>query len=117
MSKTLKRFYEYLIEEGMYKKLFGKHTPGKRIVPPQAGGNDEKYQWRLDAGPVVDGQKQINLQINSQAKNEALKKYKQKHGTDAKVATATVPEDTPKEDYRKVFDGFWGNMDKQVKDK
>ena len=116
MSKTLAAFYRYLVEEGTYKKIFGKHTPGKRIAPAQAGNNDEKHQLRLDAGEVVDGQQMIHMQVNSQAKNEALKKWLKKHGTHAKLATGSVDENTPKGDFRKVFDGFWGNMDSQAKD-
>ena len=35
-----------------------------------------KHQLRLDAGEVIDGKKNVYLQVNGQAKNEALKKYR-----------------------------------------
>ncbi|KAL8966268.1 MAG: hypothetical protein Q9183_003449 [Haloplaca sp. 2 TL-2023] len=117
MSRVFKDFYKYLVEEGRYAKIFGTHSPGSRIEPPKNNKNDQKHQLRLDAGPVVDGKKYVNLQINSQAKNEALKKYARKHGFDAKLATATVDENTPKKDMKKDFDGFWGSMEGQAKDK
>ncbi len=74
----------------MFKKLFAKQTPGKRIAPSQIGDNDAKYQLRLDAGEVVRGQKDVYLQFNSQAKNDALKRFKGKNGSHANLATATV---------------------------
>jgi hypothetical protein len=53
MSKTLKTFGEALLKENMFKKVFAKQTPGKRIAPPQAGDNDSRPQLRLDAGELV----------------------------------------------------------------
>ncbi len=56
----------------------------------EMGDNDAKYQLRLDAGEVVHGQKNVYLQVNSQAKNDALKRFRGKNGSYAKLATATV---------------------------
>ena len=117
MSKTLKAFGEALFKDGMFKKVFANHTPGKRIAPPQAGNNDSKHQLRLDAGETIDGKKSLYLQINSQAKNEALKKYRSKHGSHAKLATATVDQNTPEEDQENVFTDIWSNMESQAKEK
>lgn len=117
MSKALKAFGEALLKENMFKKLFAKQTPGKRIAPPQAGDNDSKHQLRLDAGELVDGKKQVYLQVNSQAKNDALKKYRGKHGSHAKLATATVDPNTPEKDQKKVFTDMWKDMESQAKAK
>ncbi|KAI4251352.1 MAG: hypothetical protein L6R42_008415 [Xanthoria sp. 1 TBL-2021] len=108
MSKPLKAFREALLNQETFKKIFGKHTPGKRIAPAQAGDNDSKYQLRLDAGEVVGG---------NQAKNEALKEFKKKNGTHANLATATVDENTTEADQKKVFDEFWEDIEKQAKSK
>lgn len=117
MSKPLKAFRDALLHQGAFKKIFGKHTPGKRIAPAQAGDNDSKYQLRLDAGEVVEGRKNIYLQINSQAKNEALKEFKKKNGTHANLATATIDECTPEADQKKAFDEFWEDIESQAKTK
>ena len=104
MSKALKAFGEALLKEDMFKKLFAKQTPGKRIAPPEAGDNDFNHQLRLDAGELVDGKKKVHLQVNSQAKNDASKKYRGKHGSHAKLATATVdPKHTRKGPEKSVY--------------
>ena len=115
MSKTLKAFGEALLKEKMFKKVFAKQTPGKRIAPPQAGDNDSKHQLRLDAGELVNGKKKVYLQVNSQAKNDALKNYRGKHGSHAKLATATVDPNTPEKDQEKVFTDMWKDMESQAK--
>ena len=72
MSKPLKAFREAMLKDNLFRKVFSKHTPGKRIAPPQSGNNDTRLQLRLDAGEVIDGKKKIYLQVNSQAKSEVL---------------------------------------------
>ncbi|EEH02530.1 conserved hypothetical protein, partial [Histoplasma capsulatum G186AR] len=86
MSKVLKQFEEALFKRGLYKKLFQKQTPGKRIAPAQAKDNDTKFQVRLDAGEVQNGIKKVYLQVNSQAKNDSLKRWREKHGTHSNLA-------------------------------
>ncbi len=54
MSKILRAFGDDLLKENMFKKLFAKQTPGKRIASPQTGDSDQKYQLRLDAGEEVE---------------------------------------------------------------
>ena len=117
MSRPLKAFREAMLKENLFRKVFSKHTPGKRIAPPQSGDNDARLQLRLDAGEVIDGKKKIYLQVNSQAKSEVLKKFKKKHGTHANLATATIDENTPKKDQEKVFNEFWEDMSDQATSK
>lgn len=106
----LNAFGEALLKGNMFKKVFANQTPGNRIAPPQAGDNDAKYQLRLDAGEVVDGKKKIYLQINSEAKNNALTKYRAKHGSHANLATATIDPNTPEEEQKGVFTDIWKDM-------
>ncbi|KAA8652766.1 hypothetical protein EYZ11_012813 [Aspergillus tanneri] len=116
MSKVLKQFEEAIFKGGLYKKLFQKQTPGKRIAPVQARDNDSKYQLRLDAGESLDGIKNVYLQVNSQAKNDSLAKFRQKKGTDANLASSTIDENTPAESQEEVARKFWEEMAKQAKE-
>ncbi|KAL8948289.1 MAG: hypothetical protein Q9222_005510 [Ikaeria aurantiellina] len=117
ISKILNKFREALLEGGMFKKLLMKHTPGSRVAPPKAGDNDSKLQLRLDAGEVIDGKKTIHLQVNAQAKNEALKDFRKKNGTHANLATATIDENTPVEEQEQAFQDFWGDVETEAKSK
>ncbi|PYI02011.1 hypothetical protein BO78DRAFT_231102 [Aspergillus sclerotiicarbonarius CBS 121057] len=116
MSKVLKQFEEAIFQGKLYKKLFQKQTPGKRILPVQAKDNDSKFQLRLDAGETIDGMKNVYLQVNSQAKNGALAKFRQKEGTHANLASGTIDENTPVESQEEVTRAFWENLAKQAKD-
>ncbi|KAM5485305.1 hypothetical protein MaudMau93_005458 [Microsporum audouinii] len=116
MSKVLKQFEEAFFKGSAYKKLFRKQTPGKRIGLPQAGDNDKIYQVRLDAGETINGIKRVYLQVNSQAKNDALKKWKKKHGTHSNLAVGTIDENTPEEEQEDAAKAFWKDVAGQAKD-
>ncbi len=117
MSKVFQAFKEYLFASNNYKKLFKKQkqTPGKRIGPVQAKNNDSDLQLRLDAGEVKNGVKNVYLQVNSQAKNDALKKFQAKNGTHANLATATIDENTSPEKQEEAAKAFWANIELQAK--
>ena len=115
MSRPLKAFGKALLKKKMFKKVFAYQTPGNRIAPPQAGDNDAKHQLRLDAGEVVDGKKKVYLQINAEAKNDVLKKYRSKHGSHANLATATVDPNTPEKDQKKVITDVWKDLESEAK--
>jgi hypothetical protein len=115
MSKAFKAFKDHLFQSKNYTKLFAKQTPGKRIAPAQANNNDAELQLRLDAGEVKNGIKNVYLQVNSEAKNEALKKFRTKGGTYANLATATVDENTPSEKQEEVAKAFWDKIESQAK--
>ncbi|KAL4772259.1 hypothetical protein BDW60DRAFT_207265 [Aspergillus nidulans var. acristatus] len=97
MSKVLKQFEDAIFKGGLYKKLFQKETHGKRIAPAQTKDNDAAYQLRLDAGESKDGNKNVYLQVDSQAKNDALATFRKKHGTHANLASCSIDENTPVE--------------------
>lgn len=98
----------------MFKTLFAKQTPEKRIAPPQVGDNDAKYQLRLDVGKAVHGQKNVYLQVDSRAKDDALKDFRGKNGSCAKLATATVH---PKHRRANRFQHFEDHSRSCVKDR
>lgn len=76
MSKALKAFGISFIES--FQKLYKEHTPGARIFPPKTDKNDKNAQLRVDAGEVINGRKYVYLQVNTQATNEALRKWVKK---------------------------------------
>ncbi|EEQ30382.1 conserved hypothetical protein [Microsporum canis CBS 113480] len=93
---SLKTFGIAFIEG--FQKLFKEHTPGGRILPPKTDKNDRNAQLRVDAGEVINGRRHIYLQVNTQATNEALKKWIKKNGTHANLATASFDINTKEED-------------------
>lgn len=117
MSKVVKAFREFLVTERTFRKLFAKQTPGNRITPPKTSVMDTRLQLRLDAGEVTNGKKAVYLQVNSQATNEALKKFRKKYGTDANLATAFIEEDTPEEKQEEVFDEMWSQIEPQIRER
>ncbi|OBT83152.1 hypothetical protein VE02_07226 [Pseudogymnoascus sp. 03VT05] len=116
MSKVIKQLEEALFQGGLYKKLFQKQTPGKRILPVQAKDNDAKFQLRIDAGKSNNGIKNVYLQVNSQAKNGALKVFKQKFGTDANLAVGSIDENTPVDAQEEAAKEMWQGLAEQAKD-
>lgn len=116
MSKVLKQFEEALFKGGLYKKLFQKQTPGKRIAPIQAKENNAKLQMRLNAGESKDSKKNIYLQVNSQAKNDSLVKFRKKKGTDANLASSQINENTPEESQEEAARKWWQEIERQAKE-
>ncbi|KAM5437910.1 hypothetical protein McanMca71_002278 [Microsporum canis] len=114
MSKALKTFGIAFIEG--FQKLFKEHTPGGRILPPKTDKNDRNAQLRVDAGEVINGRRHIYLQVNTQATNEALKKWIKKNGTHANLATASFDINTKEEDKEGVCKDVWTSLAKQAKD-
>lgn len=115
MSKVLKEFKELFFRD--INKLFQNHTPGNRIIPAKNQLNDAKWQVRTDAGEVIDGRKYVYLQANKQAKNDALKEFIRKEGTDANLATSSFDVNTKEEDRSKVVEDVWEDLSKQAKEK
>lgn len=116
MSKVLQALKEKLLQESRFEKLFRKHTPGKRIFPPQAKEFDKDVQLRLDAGEVHNGQKKLYLQVNSQASNEALKAFRKKHGSHANLATGTINENEPEENRKQAAIALLDSMIEEAKE-
>jgi hypothetical protein len=114
MSKVIKAFRESLLKDGSFKKFFAKQTPGNRIVPPKTAVMDARFDLRFDAGEVVNGKKTVYLQVNSQAKNDALQKFRQKNGTHANLATAVIDENTPEDKQEEMFNKMWDEIDPQI---
>lgn len=60
--------------------------------------------------------KNIYLQINSEAKNESLKKFRGKHGSHANLASATIDPQTADENQREAFEKMWEEMERQARE-
>jgi hypothetical protein len=114
MSKVVKALRESLLKDGAFRKFFAKQTPGNRIAPQKTAAMDTKFELRFDVGEVVDGKKTVYLQVNSQAKNDALKKFRQKNGTHANLATAFI-EKTPQKTNKKKLSNRCGRKSTTVK--
>lgn len=83
--------------------------------PPKTAVMDAQFGLRFDAGEVVNGKKTVYLQVNSQAKNDALQKFRQKNGTHANLATAVIDENTPEDKQEEIFNKIWDEIDPQIK--
>ncbi|KAF2245227.1 hypothetical protein BU26DRAFT_79010 [Trematosphaeria pertusa] len=117
MSKVFKDFKKHIINEKLYKKFFNNQNPGQRIVPNNNKVENAQHQLRVDAGEVADGHKNIYLQVNSEAKNTALKKFRSKHGTHANIATAEIKVDTPENKQQQEVEEALEEMTKQYRSK
>lgn len=117
MSWVFKDFHKNLRETGMWKKVFANHNPGQRIAFAKAKDGDAKRQLRMNAGEVVKDMKNVNVQINSEATNDALQKFRKKNGKNAKVATGKIPVDTPEDKQEEVFEELFKDLKGQFSEK
>ncbi|KAJ5547549.1 hypothetical protein N7513_004783 [Penicillium frequentans] len=115
MSKAIKELGEQLFTTKLYTKLFQTQTPGKRIAPPQANDNKTKAPLRLDAGEVIGDWKNVYLQVNSQAQNEALVKFRKKNGTDAKLASGKINMKTSEKEQEEAAKALWNTLASDAK--
>ncbi|KAG9599484.1 hypothetical protein KCU77_g3732, partial [Aureobasidium melanogenum] len=106
MSKYISNFFAKANQNfNLGEKFKAPHNPGSRILPSKTNKNDADYQMRIDAGDMVGTQRNIVLQVNSQAKATPLKEWIKKNKTHGKLATAsfdTAAEDPQKEAARVV---------------
>ena len=90
MSKAITNFFTKTKQNFDMAKKFGANmTAGSRIVPSQTAQKDAEYQLRIDAGEIVDGKRNVYLQVNSQAKSPGLKDWVRQNGTHTNLASAT----------------------------
>lgn len=89
MSKGIDKFFQKVTRNfDVANKLAGDTTAGNRILPPRSKKNDASYGLRLDAGEVVDGKRNVYLQVNSSVESPGLKNWLQKNGAHANLASA-----------------------------
>lgn len=90
MSKALQEFFSKVKNNfDVATKFKASHTAGGRILPSRTQKNDADYGLRIDAGDLVLGKRNLVLQVNTQATSTALKDWRKKQGTHAKLATAS----------------------------
>ncbi|KJX97385.1 hypothetical protein TI39_contig499g00002 [Zymoseptoria brevis] len=104
MSSTLKKAVEEIFEEILKTKSNLKRVlnmsesgAGQRVFPPRTSKNDEKFGLRLDKGEPVQGKPgfiRLNLQANSNAKNNTIRELAQK---DSHRVLASIDVDTKQE--------------------
>lgn len=117
MSKVWKKFEKQLLDSGNWKKLFNQHSPGQRVYPPYTKTENAEHQMRIDSGETVNGYKNVYLQVNSEATNTALKKYKSKYGTHSNVAAAKIPANVPEAEQEKVVKDLMADFKKKFSSK
>ncbi|SMQ56368.1 unnamed protein product [Zymoseptoria tritici ST99CH_1A5] len=104
MSSTLKKAVKEIFEEISKTKSNLKRVlnmsesgAGQRVFPPRTSKNDEKFGLRLDKGEPVQGKPgfiRLNLQANSNAKNNTIREMAQK---DSHRVLASIDIDTKQE--------------------
>ncbi len=111
MSKVLQEFAKKMKASGGIKKFFQRQTPGNRIWPAK----NTESELRLDAGETKDNKKRVYVQVNSEAKNEALKKWRKKHTTHGNLAVFDVDLTEPAETQEATFDEIWEDVSEEAK--
>ncbi|SMR62375.1 unnamed protein product [Zymoseptoria tritici ST99CH_1E4] len=121
MSSTLKKAVKEIFEEISKTKSNLKRVlnmsesgAGQRVFPPRTSKNDEKFGLRLDKGEPVQGKPgfiRLNLQANSNAKNNTIREMAQKdsHRVLASIGIDTKQE-ANKENASKLRDQLIGKL-------
>lgn len=117
MSKVWKDFEKFIINQNLLPRFFKSHNPGQRILPANIKTENQQHQLRVDAGETKDGYKNLYLQVNSEAKNTALKKYISKNGTHSNIASVRIKADTPEDKQKEVGKQALEEMGKQFRSK
>lgn len=81
MSKAIETFFSNKLTPGNLAKVATTKTftPGRRVAPVDKR-EDADAQLRVDAGEKIGDKQNFVLQVNSQAKNTALKKFVAQNG-------------------------------------
>lgn len=113
MSKAITNFFNKTKQSFDMAKKFGANlTAGKRIVPSRTPKKDAEYQLRIDAGKLVDGKRNVYLQVNSQAKASGLKDWFRRNGSHANLASAAF--DTTATDLEAETDRVLEELEKEA---
>ncbi len=114
MSKAIANFFTKTKQSfDMVKKFGANLTAGSRIVPSRTSQKDAEYQLRIDAGELVNGKRNVYLQVNSQAKATGLKDWVRQNGTHANLASATF--DTTAADLEAESERVLDELEKDAK--
>ncbi|KAI6914817.1 hypothetical protein KC318_g254 [Hortaea werneckii] len=109
MSKAIEAFFANKLTPGNLAKAATTktYTPGRRVAPVDKR-EDADAQLRVDAGEKIGDKQNFVLQVNSQAKNTALKEFVAKNGRGTHAQLAVVSFDTkaadPEEEAKRVVD-------------
>ncbi len=95
-------------------KFTASAVEGNRIIPSKT--KDAEFQLRIDAGHYDATTKRLNvvLQVNSQAKSPALKKWIKENSAHGKLATASF--DTAAKDQNAEYDRVLKELEDAAKE-
>lgn len=118
MSKVLDNFFATKFTPSNLVKIVTLKTfsPGCRVAPVDKR-QDADTQLRVDAGEKIGDKQNFVLQVNSQAKNTALKKFVAKNGRGTHAKLAVVSYDTKAADHDKEAARVLREMEEQAKRK
>ena len=94
MSKALEKSVALMKQVPNFASKFSPSAAqGSRILPNKT--LDAQSQVRIDAGYFDPSTKELNvtMQVNSEAKSQALVNFRNKHSSHGKLATATFKTD------------------------
>ncbi|KAK3613065.1 hypothetical protein LTR56_028090 [Elasticomyces elasticus] len=95
MSKAIEAFFSNKLTPSSLAKVATTKTftPGRRVAPVDKR-EDADAQLRVDAGEKIGDKQNFVLQVNSQAKNTALKKFVAGNGRGTRAQLAAASFDT-----------------------
>ena len=109
MSKAIESFFSTKLTPSTLAKVATAKTftPGRRVAPVDKR-EDADAQLRVDAGEKIGDKQNFVLQVNSQAKNTALKNFVANSGRGTHAQLAVVAFDTkaadPEAEAKRVVD-------------
>lgn len=118
MSKAIEFFFASKLTPNNLAKIATTKTftPGRRVAPVDKR-DDADAQLRVDAGERIGDKQNFVLQVNSQAKNTALKKFAASSGRGTHAQLAVVAFDTKAADPEAEAERVVQEMKKQSKEK
>ncbi|KAF2150527.1 hypothetical protein K461DRAFT_280529 [Myriangium duriaei CBS 260.36] len=118
MSKTVDAFWaKWASPDKLLKRISNRTpTPGSRVLPVNKN-DDAASQFRIDAGEKIGDRQNLVLQVNSQAKSPALKKFLAENGHSSHGKLAVGSFDTKAKDPREEIERLAADMKAQMKSK
>ncbi|KAK3615241.1 hypothetical protein LTR56_026716 [Elasticomyces elasticus] len=103
MSKAIEAFFSNKLTPSSLAKVATtkKFTAGRRVAPVDKR-EDADAQLRVDAGEKIGDKQKFVLQVNSQAKNTALKKLVAKNGRDPEAEACRVVQEMKEQSKSKL---------------
>jgi hypothetical protein len=120
MPKAIAKFFDMVqTNRDLSERLKAACVAGRRILPSSTRKKDEEFELRIDAGELIDDRyRNVDLQVNSQAKTPGLLRWAKRNGrgTHGKLATARVDTqaDDEEEEAQRVLDDLQEQADEKI---